>query len=116
MKKFLSLAVGVSLFLSFGFMGCSQGPKAANSQEAITNSKSLKTVDEQVKYLVGQANSFVNSQNFDQAINTAKYILSNVDKNSVEARKILDNATAEMKKAATGALNDMKNKLGNMGK
>ncbi len=101
--------------LSLGVTGCSQGPKANNSQEAIQSSKSLPTVEEQAQYLVSQANSFVNSQKFDQAVETAKYILANLDKNSADAKKILEDATAQMKKAAEGALDDMKKKIGGIG-
>ena len=86
--------------ISAGLISCSQQPKSANAQQAIDQSKSMKTVDEQTKYLVSQANLFVNSKDFDQAVQTAKYVLANLDANSQEAKNILEKAAEEMKKMA----------------
>lgn len=113
MKKALWFVIGVCLVFSIAVIGCEK--KAASSQEAIETSKSLKTVDEQVKYLVGQANAFINSKQFDQAITTAQHVLSNLDQNSAEAKSLLDKATEEMKKVAQGAVDDVKKKLGSFG-
>ena len=54
----------------------------------------MKTVEEQVNYLVSQANAFINSQEFDQAIKTSQYILRNLDKSSEEAKGIIETAKA----------------------
>ena len=114
MKRVATALVIVSLVGGLTIFGCAK--KAANSQEAITTAKEMKTVEAQVNYLVGQANAFVNSKNFDEAINTAKYVLANLDSNSQAAKDIATKATEEMKKAAMGAMDDMKNKLGSFGK
>jgi len=114
MNKLIISGVFFSMLL-VNLTGCAQ-QKAQDSQAAIEQSKSLKTVEEQVKYLVSQANSFVSSKEFDQAISTGKYILANLDSNSQEAKSIIEKATAEMKKMAQGAVNDVKNKLGTLGK
>jgi len=113
MRKTLWIALGMCLVFSIAVIGCEK--KAATSQEAIETSKGLKTVDEQVKYLVSQANAFINGKEFDQAIATAQHVLSNLDQNSAEAKSILDKATEEMKKVAQGAMDDMKKKLGTLG-
>ena len=113
-KNFLTAVFAAGLI--FAVAGCAQQKPAASSQEAIQQSKEMKTVDEQVKYLVSQANSFINSQKFDEAVQTARYILSNLDQNSVEAKSILEKATAQMKEAANKAMGDVKNKLGSFGK
>lgn len=115
MKKiFLSLTVLCALAgLTIG--GCAQKP-AASSGDAITQSKTLQTVQEQVKYLIGQANAFINSQKFDEAINTAQYVLSNLDSNSTEAKSIITKAQEQIKQMAGKAMEDMKNKLGTLGK
>lgn len=110
MKRTAAIFIVVSLIGGLTVFGCAK--RAANSQEAISNAKSMKTVEEQVNYLVGQANGFVNSKNFDEAINTAKYVLANLDSNSQAAQNIVTKATEEMKKAAMGAVDDMKKKLG----
>ena len=98
MKKGLFIAV---FLLCAGLMvtGCAQQPKAANAEQAIEQSKSLPTVEEKAEYLVKQANAFVNSKDFEQAIQTAKHVLVNLDANSAEAKSILEKATEEMKKS-----------------
>src|SRR5437879_4060932 len=112
--KFLTMIITASLIAAM--TGCAQQKPAASSQEAIQQSKQLKTADEQAKYLVGQANSFINSQKFDEAIQTAKYVLANLDSNSVEAKSILEKANAQLKDSANKAMGDVKNKLGTFGK
>lgn len=97
--------------------GCAQqAPKAENSTQAIEQSKALPTTQEKVNYLVNQANAFVSSQNFDQAIETAKYILANLDAESQEAKKIIEKATADLKKMAEEKVQDVKKTLGDFGK
>ncbi len=118
MKKFLTL------FFSFSFMitllqGCSQ-QKAASSQDAIQQSQNIKTLDEQVKYLVSQANTFVNSKNFEEGIKISQHILQNLDSNSSEAKTILEKAKAELKKLAEQKVaevkSDLTNKINSLGK
>ena len=114
MEKFLTLTVTLVFILGLGIVGCGQ-KQAANSQAAIEQSKTMKTADEQAKFLVNQANSFISSKQFDQAVETARYVLSKLDANSQEAKATLQRATDEMKKAAQGAMNDMKKKIGGIG-
>jgi len=102
----------VTLAMLVGFLAAGCAPKAADSQQAIAQSKTMKTADDQAKHLVGQANAFINSKNFDEAIKTAQYILSNLDQNSADAKSILEKAQAELQKSAQAAEGDMKNKLG----
>lgn len=115
MSKRFSLVAAVCLVAAFIAAGCAQ-KKAANSQEAIAQSKELKTVEEQARYLVSQANQFINSKEFDQAIATAQHVLSNLDANSTEAKSIIEKAKDEMKKMAAATVADMKSKLGSFGK
>ena len=114
MKKILTLSVALAFVLGLGLAGCGQ-KQAVNSQDAIQQSKTLKTADEQAKFLVSQANSFISSKQFDQAIDTAKYVLANLDANSQDARAALQKAAEEMKKSAQGAVEDMKKKIGGLG-
>ena len=115
MRKSILLMM-VLMLIGAGMSGCAQQPKSANAKEAIDQSKSMKTVEEQAKYLVGQANAFLNSQNFDQAVQTAKYVLANVDANSQDAKSILEKATAEMKRMAQQKVEEMKKSMGSFGK
>jgi hypothetical protein len=111
MKKILStfLCIGLAAALQ----GCTQQPKAATSQDAIQQSQTLKTTDDQVKYLVSQANSFINSQKFEDGIAVAKHILQNLDANSQEAKSLLEKASIELQKSAEKKVNEIKSDLNN---
>lgn len=113
-----------SLLLCFTALGCSQ--RAMNSQEAIEKAKAKPNVEAQVNYLVGQANSLINSDAFDEAIKIAKHILSELDNNSDEAKSIIERAKAglkkmaqkkadELKAEANKKIDDAKKKLGSFG-
>ena len=104
----------MSVGLTIAAYGC--GQRAQNSSEAIELSKAKATVEAQAQFLVGQANSFVNSENFDEAIKTAKYILSKLDAQSPEAQSIIEKAKTEIKKLADAKLAEAKDKLGSLGK
>ena len=115
MNKIKLLCLGAALVFSLSAGGCV--PKsAASAQEAIEQSKSKGSVQQQVDYLTGQANAFINNKNYDQAMAVANHILSDLDKNSDAARKILEKAKEDMHKAAQGAVDEMKKSFGNMGK
>ena len=120
MKKSRIRLIVACIFLSFGLLSCAQQPKAANSKEAIQQSENLKTVEEKVKYLVKEANSFINSEKFDESIEIAKYILSKLDQESVEAKNILEKAQAELKafaeKKAEEAKAELKKKMESLGR
>jgi len=114
MKK-LILAVTIAGVACLSVAGCAQQPKAANSQEAIEQAKALETAEAQAKYLISQANAFVNSKDFDQAIQTAKYVLANLDSESKEAQSIIEKATTQLKKMAEEKAAEMKKSLSSMG-
>ena len=108
MKKSLVVTIAV-LFVSLSIWGCTQ--KAANSSEAIQAAQAKQTVEQKTDYLISQANAFLSSKEFDEAIKTAQYILSNLDKESTAAQSIIEKAKAEMQKAAQAAVADVKDKL-----
>ncbi len=110
MKKAVVFLSIICLAVGMGLMGCTQ--KAASSSEAIKQAETKQTVDEKVDYLVGQANAFINSQEFNEAIKTAQYILSNLDKDSEKAKSIIEKAKMELEATAKKAAGDMANKLG----
>jgi hypothetical protein len=89
--------------------------KADDSAQAIAQSKELKTAEEQADYLIGQANAFLNSKEFDEAMKTARYVLSNLDQESEKAKAIIEMAKVEMQKAAESTAGDMKKTLGSLG-
>jgi len=112
MKRLLIFSV---LVLSIVFMGC--GPKKVESYRvAINTAKAMETVEEKASYLISQTKAFYNSKEFDQAVQIAQYILRHVDRDSKDAKSLLEKAKAALKKAAEAAAADAKKKIGNFGK
>ncbi len=99
--------------------GCAQKPESASSSEAIQQAKTMESIEAQKDYLIKEANAFVNSEQFDEAIKVAKYVLSELDKSSQEAKGILEKAQAELKavaeKKAAELKEEMSKKVGNLG-
>jgi hypothetical protein len=94
--------------LGMGVMLAGCGPqKEASSQAAIEKSKSMATVEEKADYLIKQAETFMNSKDFQQAVEVAQYVLAEVDKESVKAKDLLEKAKAELEKAATDAIKNI---------
>lgn len=111
--------VGLGLIVVLGVAGCAQQPKSANSSEAIQAADTLQTVEEKAKFLINEANAFINSKKFDDAIKTAQYVLNNLDQDSAEAKSLLERAQAELKKMAEQKIDEVKGemqkKLGSFG-
>jgi len=109
----------VLLIAALLVVGCTQKPKSANSGEAIQHANTLQSVEAKVNYLVSEASAFLNSEQFDEAVKMAKYILSKLDSNSQEAKSILEQAKAKLeamaREKAEELKGDLKNKLGNIG-
>ena len=97
------------------FTGCAQKPQAENAQQAIEQSKTKGSVEAQAQYLVSQANAFVNSQKFDEAIQSAKYVLANLDANSQEAKSVIEKATEQLKQMAQEKAAAVQKSLGKIG-
>lgn len=110
MKKILLLGVVFCLGLSMLFSaGCTK--KAASASEAIQNSQSMQTVQEKADYLIKQAEAFYSSKEFQEAIKAAQYVLSNLDKDSQQAKSLIEKAKAQLQAAAEKAAGDVGNKL-----
>lgn len=112
MKYLVRLIFVCSIALGIGLFGCAK--KAASSQEAIQKSQSMPTTPQKVDYLTQQANAFINSKEYQQAVDTAQYVLANLDKNSQAAKAALEKAKADLTAAAQKATSDAKNSLGGL--
>ncbi len=108
------------VFLTVG--GCSQQPKAANSSQAIQQAQTKSTIEEKAKYLVDQAQAFLKSKQYEDAMASAQYVLLQLDQNSKAAQDILAKAQKELTKQAqegmqkvqdttNQAMNNMKKRL-----
>ncbi len=117
-KTHLYFAV-LCLSAAFVAVGCAQKPESADSKQAISNAQKLQDVKAQADYLIKEANAFLNSQQFDQAVNTAKYVLANLDKESQQAKSIIEQAQVKLKAMAQQkvdeAAGDVKKALGGLG-
>ncbi|MFC1576034.1 hypothetical protein ACFL3J_00015 [Candidatus Omnitrophota bacterium] len=91
MKKGIFAIMALGIICSLILVGCGE-PKATSSKAAIDISKTLATKQAQADYLIGQAKAFYNSKEFQGAIDIAQYVLRYLDKDSVQARNLLDEA------------------------
>jgi hypothetical protein len=91
MRSILLVATALCLVVSFTLVGC--GPqKAASGTEAIETAKTMRNVNEQAKYLIAQARSFIKAEEFQYAIDVLQYDLKYLDKDSPEAKELLRKA------------------------
>jgi len=138
-KQVLNISIGMFV-LCLIFSGCSQqgsqsnqaeapeaqsmGAKmakveqkvAATAQEAINYAKKIEDVKAKKDYLIAQAQNFYKSEDFQQVVDVAQYVLAYVDKDSAEAKNLLDKAKKELQAAVDGAVTDVKDKMGSFGK
>ena len=118
MKNMFSIIAVCTLVLGLVFAGCGE-KKAASSNEAIEASKSMETVQQKVDYLVGQAEVFYNSKEFQGTVDIAQYILRYLDKDSQEATSLLERAkqalVAKAQEAVGTAAEDVKKKIEGFG-
>jgi len=135
MKSILVLVVAVALTAGLMLAGCQEQQggstqqvqisesvkqavqqQAATAVEAVKNSEAMKTVQEKVNYLVGQANNFYNDKKFQQVVDVAQHILSNLDANSSPAKNLLEKAKQQLQAAAQTAVGDVGKQLETLGK
>ena len=115
MKNFMHVASILTLCMCLILSGCGQ-KKAASSEEAVTNARAMETTQEKVDYLIKQAEAFYKSEQYKDAVESAQYVLKNLEKNSEEAREILAKAQKELGSAVEGVMKDMKKGLEDLGK
>ena len=106
MRRFGLIFTVFILAVAFALSSC--GPqKAGSSKEAIDIAKTMATTQEQTKYLIGQAKAYINSDEFQNAIDVLQYVLRYLDKDSPEAKELLKKAqedlTAQLKQKAEEA-------------
>ncbi|MBT3394598.1 MAG: hypothetical protein HN411_05785 [Waddliaceae bacterium] len=90
MKKIIIGAILISF--AFILSGCDAKGDVATSSAAIDKAKTLETVEVKVDYLLEQAEYFYDTEQYQEAVDLAEYILKYLDKNSPEAKKLLEDA------------------------
>jgi hypothetical protein len=104
------IIITLCLFIGFAAVGCGE-KKAESSQAAINQAQSMQSVDEKVSYLMGQAQAFYNSDDFQNAIEVAQYVLNKLDKNNPQAKDLLTQAKEALKAQASKALGNVSDNL-----
>ena len=113
-RRFLILFILLAAFAVVG--GCGrQTQNSVSSQDAIQVAQNKPSKEEKIKYLAQQAQQFISSKKYDQAVDVAQYILDNLDSRSASALAILEKANDEMQQVAQGAVDDAKKKLNSLG-
>ncbi len=112
MKK-VSYLVAMLLMVCFLLPGCSP-KKAESSKEAIETAKSMKTPEQQANYLNKQAQAFFKSKEYNEAIKIAQHVLSQVDKESENAKKIIEDSKKQLQAKVKNAVDDASKKLKNL--
>ncbi|MBN3037947.1 MAG: hypothetical protein JW869_00855 [Candidatus Omnitrophica bacterium] len=115
MKKVFLGAICVALLFSFCFAGCG-AKKAESSKAAIEQAKTMETVEQKADYLIGQAKAFYSSKEFQDAIDVAQYILRYLDKDSQEAKDLVNKAKDALAAQAQKVMEDAKKGLSEFGK
>ena len=106
MKKILTMSMVCFFAVMIACSGCGV-KKADSSREAIDNAKAIDSVEKQADYLVKQAEAFYKSKEYKDAINSAQYVVRNLDAESKEAREILQKAKDDMAQAARDKLKSL---------
>jgi len=82
--------------------------KEESSSQAIEKSKTFASMQEKTNYLIGQAKAFYNAKEYRQAIGISEYVISNLDRNSMDAKNIIDKARQELESEVKRKADEMK--------
>ena len=94
MKKGVIVGLVLSLAFNLALAGCTE--KAASSRAVIKVSKTLKTSQKKIDYLIQQAKAFYSSNEFQETVNVLQYLLTTLDANSKEGKSLLEKAKSEL--------------------
>ena len=111
MRKYTAASFVCLLAAALLLVSCNRKPAVSSGKEAVKASESMPSVEEKVGYLTAQAEAFYNSKEFQQAIDIAQHVLRNLDKDSAEAKSLLERASQALKQAAGEAVGEAKKKL-----
>ena len=110
MKKIFILLLAVMITTTLTLCGYA-ATNPTTSKAAIEASKAMQTVKDKVNYLIGQAKSFYSSKKFQDVVNVAQYILTNLDKNSKQAQSLLKRAKNQIAAMAQKKADEVKSKI-----
>ena len=87
---------------------------ATPAEEAISEAGMLATTEEKVALLLQKANEFYGSEEFQGAVDLAKYVLDYLDADSQEAKDLLGMAQEKLTEMASEKIEDVTEAVGGM--
>ena len=102
--------MALGLVFSLVLTGCGT-KKAESGREAIQTAKAMETDEEKIDYLIAQTKAFYNSKEFQDAVDIARYILRYLDRDSQEAKNLLEKAKDALEAQLKAAAEDAKKNL-----
>lgn len=110
MKRIVWQCALIGMVSCLALVGCG-AEKTTSAKEAIEIAKSMETVEEKITYLIQQAETFYDSEQFQQAIDTAQYVLQYLDEDSQAAKNLIEKAKSALAAAAKEAVEDVEKKV-----
>ena len=99
MKKILTgiivIVIAVCLVIGLALISYHSG-KAATIQDAVKKAQAMNTAQKKTDYLIKQAQLFLDSKDFQGAIDLARYVMRNLDSDSRQAGKLVMKAQDAM--------------------
>lgn len=111
MKRLFIFAISLVLVSGLVLSGCGT-PKAESGKDAIETAKAMETVKEKTEYLIGQAQAFYDSKEFQDAVDVAQYVLRYLDRDSQAAKDLLQKAKDELAAQAKAAAGEARKNFG----
>lgn len=87
--------------------GCGAANNKSNSGNVIESAKRITGKEAKINYLISEGEKFIASEQFQDAINTAEYILSNLDKGNPQAKDLINRAKESLAKNVEGTVQKM---------
>ena len=84
---------------------------AKTADEAIKFAKTLEGVQQKKDYLLAQAQSLYNSEELEEVVEIAKYVLEYVDNDAPKAKQLLEKATKDLEAMASGGIDQAAKKI-----
>lgn len=84
---------------------------AKTADEAIKFAKTLESVNQKKDYLLAQAQSLYDSEELEEVVQIAKYVLEYVDNDAALAKQLLEKATQDLEAMARGGIDQAAKKI-----
>lgn len=97
MKKLMVIVMLLGLLVASG-VPFSRASVTKSADDALLYVVTMKSAEEKEKYLIKEAESFLDKERYEDAAKIARYILKEIDETSAEAEDILHRSSEEGEK------------------